>query len=309
MRRRRSEAQVDRERLCTVAWIHAVQAAPEISDGLPRGLSPLELQKALVLKHRKILRSFHRSHRFRDYFLGKPTPELSTLKQFDALYPGTQEVFQHGPDRSHLWDAIFCPDAESAASNFFQLKSDIQQGVPAERRVRRRRVSKQRRPGTAKVLIPDSLARALGVSKEQSLNAVTAELAERLKKNPQLAESLSYVLEGEDPLDVTGLLIQLMPDVTFLAKTRRTESVFVRPPPLAGLALQILQTKISQHSTVRLDGWSAFFILSRLRDFGVSGDEVERLSGLRFRPSRPTKMELAAIRRFRETVRKLEPDS
>jgi hypothetical protein len=183
------------------------------------------------------------------------------------------------------------------------LKHDIQQGVPAEKKTRRRPGSKRRRPGIAPVLIPDSLTRAFRISKSARLDAVSAELIRRLKRNPKLANSFSTFLDGEDPIDVDGPLVQVIPDVTFSAKARRGKNAFVRPSYLAGFALQILHARINEQSTVALSGWDIFCIISRLHNFGVDADEVERLSGLCVRASRPTKAEIALIRGIREMAK------
>lgn len=280
-----------------------MRSSAAITDGVPPNIDPLGLQKALVRKHRKRFRSLHRSHRIRDYFSGRTTPSSSTLGLFDKVYPGTREVFEHGPDRSHLWDATFCRDPERAKSVSFDLKHNIQHGVLAERSVRRRRSSKL--PRVERVLIPDSLARAFRVSESERLDVASTKLASSLLTNPRLADSLSTFVDGENALHVDGPLVQIIPDVTFSAKTRQKQNAFVRPSPLAGLALQILHAKINHQNTVVLNGWDISLIDWRLHNFGVVADQIEELSGLRFRASRPTKAEIAVLRRLREFTRNL----
>lgn len=312
MRTKRTPLKLARDRVSTIAWIHAVRAAAAIKDGVPPDADPLALQKALVRKHRReFFRPFHRSHRIRDYFKGKPAPGSSTLKLFERVYPGTVETFEHGPDHSHLWDAVFCRDTETAKSALFAVKNDIQQGIPAERSIRRRRRPGSHKPSRAiaRVIVPVSLARALRLSRSARLDAVNAALARQLKENPKLADSLSTLLDSEDPRRVEGPLVQTMPDVTFSAKARRVENVFVRPSYLAGFALQLLHARIYEQSTVILSGWDKSFTSSRLRDFGLDDDEVERLSGVRVRFSRPTKPEVAVIRLFQKRPKKSQARS
>lgn len=308
MRTKRPPLELARDRLSTIAWIHAVRTEAAITDGVGPYIDPLGLQKALVLNHRQKFGTFHRSHRVRYYFSGQTKPDSSTLDDFEEVYPGTREVFEHGPDGSYLWDAIFSHNPERAKAALFDLKNDIQQGIPAEKTVRwrRRRGSTTPRSGIVRVLVPDSLARALRFSRSAPLESVTSRLARWLAKNPSLKNSLSTFLDAEDLRHVDGPLVQIIPDVSFSAKARRRENAFVRPSYLSGFALQILHAKILGQSTVVLSGLDMFCIDWRLHDFGVDLDEVRRLSGLRVRPERPTKAEIALIRKIRAMGKEME---
>jgi hypothetical protein len=253
MRTKRPPLKLARDRLSTIAWIHAVRSSAAITDGVPPNIDSLGLQKALVRKHRKRFRSLHRSHRIRDYFSGRTTPGSSTLRLFEQVYPGSREVFEHGPDRSHLWDATFCRDPESAKSVSFDLKRDIQHGVPAENSVRRRRSSKL--PRVERVLIPDSLARAFRVSESARLDVASAKLARSLQTNPRLADSLSTFVDGENALHVDGPLVQIIPDVTFSAKAPKTKRVCSTVPTRRiGLANFARQDQSTKHCSAKWMG-------------------------------------------------------
>jgi hypothetical protein len=110
----------------------------------------------------------------------------------------------------------------------------------------------------------------------------SADLQELIARNPNLADSLAVFLDGEDPAQVDGPLLELIPDLTFSPAARRRKNSAVRPPLLGGLAMQILQARIDGVTDVTLESPRSFLIELRLAAFGLLAQDVERVSGLRF---------------------------
>jgi hypothetical protein len=262
--------------LKTIAWIHGVRRAAIYQDGLSSNIRFGGLETALA-KNYKSLGFLADSKIINRYARGQRTPQTVKLKLFEQVFPGTREIFENGPDASHLWRAISCADSESAREAFSFIKSDIQNGIDAEKRVVNAPI-----PGVQDLVIPVSVARRLKLS-TTDLELRNKQLEDRVSRNPDLWHSLPAMIGGGPFAHYAeGPLVDLNSDVTFSPDERLRSRISVTPSVLTGFSMQLLQARVSGERGQPLELRRQLEIERRLQAFGLSLDDVARVTGFGF---------------------------
>jgi hypothetical protein len=234
------------------------------------------LEQQLARERDQVFDKLDDGSRYMSRFLrGDRTPNSTTLDRFDGEFPGTREVFENGPYGSHLWSAISLREEESAGALRDRISNDIRAGVRIEYPV-----TVLGAHAVQDALVPASLAQRMGID-GTDLETASRGFNRYCTENPDLRHRIAPIV-GAFAQYGEGAQITVQPGVTYSPDQRGRAHLSVTAPALTGLSLQLLEARLRGLNDETL-------LLARQREvewhlerFGLSLDNVERVTGFRF---------------------------
>jgi hypothetical protein len=196
------------------------------------------------------------------YKRGDYRPGENTLRFVERVYPGTQRVFDDGPQFSYLWEALVGDPQRALA----QIEGAWRTSVRVE--------LFSQRGGNVSGVVPRPLAERLGLTSGGRLSLND----QRLRKTDQ--ESMALLVSAgwlRAHARMPGATLTLAPPVTLTKKERLKNWGCICLPPIAELGYCIAQARKQGLRLLTVESET-----SGLDLYGLSLAELAATSGFRF---------------------------